>query len=386
MHILMLTYNRAGIGGGYLRAWSLARSLARSGHQVSLFAGRAKAGFSPIRTIQDNVALFQSADIFPRRWRHGGLSPLDALGRLIQIRRKKYDIVYGFDHRPAVALPALLRLGGLFISDWADLWGPPGLATEVNGAFRRILGRWDGRFEKKLRLRADGVTAISRYLGLQARELGIPEERIQIIPVGANNEWIRPLPAMAMRKKYELPLDEPVAVYNGFVDHDAGLLAESLALLTKKEPRLVLAYTGRRLASIEQAMAGPGNVSQVHYLGILPYPSLAEVLACGDVMLMPMSRRSVNLARMPNRFGDYLAAGKPVVVTDVGDLAGIVRSEKIGRVSDADPLSFADSVLELLAEPAARREMGQRARHLAETRYSWDTLAGQLEDFFKKFL
>ena len=384
MRILMLTQNCAGIGGSFMRAWSLARALARYGDQVTLLASRTRAGIRTLRTTRDQVMVSQSADIFPRRWRHAGLSPQDTLARVLYVKRMAQDVVYGFEHRPAVALPAVWRGSGCFVSDWADLWGSPGWACEVQGCFRNALGRWDGRQENKLRSRADGVTAISRYLARQAVGLGIPADRLLIVPPGANSDRIMPLPMAEMRGKFALPLDVPLVVYIGFAAHDAFFLAQALAEMVKMEPALMLVYAGRRLEFFERFAAARGLAAHVRYLGFLPYDSLAEALACGDVMLLPMSQSPANQARFPNRFGDYLSAGKPIAMTAVGDLADIIESENIGSVAAADPRSFAASVLELLGQPAMRLEMGQRARYLAETRFSWHAIAGPLRDFFNR--
>ena len=88
-------------------------------------------------------------------------------------------------------------------------------------------------------------------------------------------------------------------------------------------------------------------------------------------MLLPLSDRPVNSARFPNRFGNYLAAGRPIATNPTGDVGEVVEREQVGIVAPDEPGAFADAVLRLLDDLPTCGAMGRRARDLAETRYSW---------------
>jgi glycosyltransferase involved in cell wall biosynthesis len=91
----------------------------------------------------------------------------------------------------------------------------------------------------------------------------------------------------------------------------------------------------------------------------------------------------VNAARFPNRFGDYLAAGRPIATNPTGDVGEIVEREQVGIVAPDEPRAFADAVLRLLDDPSASEAMGRRSRGLAETRYSWKALVEPLAGFYQ---
>lgn len=386
MRVLMLTHNMAGIGGSFMRAHSLAKPLVELGHNVTLLASRRSSGLTMVREVIDRVLVVQMADLLPARLRHGGLSPIDLAARL-KYATQPYDIIHGFDHRPSVSLPALVarrRRRIPYVADWADLWGKDGIAAERRSIPGRLLGAADHYWEERVHRVADAVTVISTDLASRARRLGIPEERLRIVQVGSNTDAISPLPKTSMREKHSFPQQAHVVVHIGFTPYDDGLLAEAFAILSRRDPSVILALTGNRLGLVDKVAEAEGIADRVRHMGFVPYHKLGEILACGDVMLLPFSSRSINLARYPNRTGDYLAAGRPIATNLTGDLGRMVVSERIGIATEDDPAAFAAGIQRLLEDGGLREEMGRRARQLAEGRYSWRARARTVSRLYEE--
>ena len=325
-------------------------------------------------------------DLFPSSFRKGGLSPIDFSGRLLHSFSRKYDLIHGFDHRPVVSLPAMVgqfRHGVPYVADWADLWGYEGIAGQRKFLYRILLGASDHYWELVTRKKAGYVTSISRELTYRSRQLGIPENHIQEISVGANIDDIQPLPKLVMRHKYGLPADALIFVNSGFVSHDALLLGQTFVILARNNPRVILLLTGSETPEVRQLVHAAGVADQVRFLGIVPHENLGEVLACGDVMLLPYSNNPVNIARFPNRSGDYMAAGRPIATNLTGDLGQLVSKYKIGIAAPDEPEPFATAIQSLLNKPLLMAEMGAHARWLAETRFSWLALAKKLDQFYQ---
>jgi glycosyltransferase involved in cell wall biosynthesis len=288
-----------------------------------------------------------------------------------------------------VAIPALAarrRWGIPYVADWADLWGREGIAGERHGAGGRILGLLDDRWETRLHRAADAATVISSFLERRVRELGLRPERVCRIAVGSNVDLIRPLPKEEMRHKYDVPVGAKVLVHAGFAPYDRDLLIETMKQMVGAEPTILLLLTGDESKALKHAIDREGLNHQVRVLGFLPYPRLGEILACGDVMILPLRDRSLNAARFPNRFGDYLAAGRPIATNPTGDLGDLVEREQVGIVAPGAPRAFADAILRLLDDRSACEAMGRRARGLAETRYSWSALVEPLEGFYQRLV
>jgi glycosyltransferase involved in cell wall biosynthesis len=389
MRVLMLTHNMAGIGGSYQRSWSLARGLAGRGVQVTLLASRRRPGWRRVEEVVGGVRVVQMADWLPERVRHGGLSPLDLAGRLDYVRSTRFDLIHGFDHRPAVSLPALharRRWGTPYVADWADLWGAGGIAERRRSVTGRLIGRLDEYAESRIHAAADAATVITGLLESRVQQLGIPPDRVCRVEVGANPGLIEPRPKAEMRFKYGLPEEGKILVLAGFAPYDREFLVESIRIVASAAPEVILLLTGGESSPSARALRS-GSVSvQYREFGIVPYDHLGEILACGDIMLLPLGQSLLNAARFPNRFGDYLAAGRPIATTRVGELAKIIERERIGVVSDTEPGAFAEAVVRLLRDRQSCEAQGRRARGLAETRYSWEAIAGPAFELYRSLV
>jgi glycosyltransferase involved in cell wall biosynthesis len=96
-----------------------------------------------------------------------------------------------------------------------------------------------------------------------------------------------------------------------------------------------------------------------------------------------MRNSVVNRTRWPNKFGDYLAGGRPVLCSNVGDVATIVRSEECGFVWN-NIHELCQGIEILMEDASLASRMGERARQLAEGRLSWQRLASEFAEVYRK--
>jgi glycosyltransferase involved in cell wall biosynthesis len=111
----------------------------------------------------------------------------------------------------------------------------------------------------------------------------------------------------------------------------------------------------------------------------IPFSELSKYFAACDVVALPY-RRIYQSGVLQLAYG----FGRPVVVTDVGGLGDVVRSDRTGVIAPTpDAPGVASAIRQLLADPAGAAEMGTRARHHAETTYSWATIARSIGDVYR---
>lgn len=105
-------------------------------------------------------------------------------------------------------------------------------------------------------------------------------------------------------------------------------------------------------------------------------PDLIRALQYMDVLIIPRTRDTAMRGGLPSKFAEYLALGKPLVVTDVDDTARYVREHDCGLICKPDANSMADALRRvLLMSPDTRIRMAANARHLAETVFDWRVIA-----------
>jgi glycosyltransferase involved in cell wall biosynthesis len=241
---------------------------------------------------------------------------------------------------------------------------------------RRFIDRWVvGRL-------ADTVIAVSRADEQRMAEIvGIPRDKIVLVPNG-----IAPLPAgdgTGVRREAGVPGSASVlvAVANLRPQKAIDVMIRAVALLVADFPdvRLLIAGGGERSA-LEELAAELGVADAVVFLGARD--DVADVLAAADVAVSSSDFEGSPLAGM-----EYLAAGLPVVATDVGGMPDLVHEGENGLlVPRQDPPAMAAALAQLLADPEQARTMGQRGRLLQEREFSLEAMVRRVEALYSERL
>jgi teichuronic acid biosynthesis glycosyltransferase TuaH len=165
----------------------------------------------------------------------------------------------------------------------------------------------------------------------------------------------------------DVDLPAPVA---GFVGHVSERI--DLALLEAVADRgISLLLVGPRIdfPALDHLLARP----QVRAVGPKPFAALASYLRAIDVGLTPYADTEFNRGSFPLKTLEYLAAGRPVVATDLPALRAL-GTDLITLTSNA--AEFADAVSAAAARP--RTPTAVAARRAVATRNSWDVRAAQV--------
>ena len=84
---------------------------------------------------------------------------------------------------------------------------------------------------------------------------------------------------------------------------------------------------------------------------------------------------------------EYMAAGIPVIATDVGGNRELIENEYTGvLVPQGDYKAIARGICKLLSDKSRRGRMGQEARRVVRENYSWGTKIGEIETYYLSLL
>ncbi len=383
IRLLMLVQNRVG-RGTYWRALGFAQELARLNYDVTLLAvaPNRRRGFASY--VLNEVRIVETPDLMPR----SGYDLWDALNRMAWVRQRQFELIHAFETRPVNLLPALLarrRLRVPLLTDWCDWFGRGGSVEQrANPLLRAILRPLETFFEEYPRPRAAGTTVINAILQQKALRLGVPEERLLLLPNGANVVDISPQDSQGMRQRLGLPEDAFILGYTGtlFLE-DARLMAQTFDLLYAAHPQVRLLLIGYANLAVEEMVQAKTAVLRT---GPVSHQQLANYLAACNIGWLPLADNAANSGRFPMKVHDFMAAGRPLIVSDVGDLGDFVRRHGLGYVAPAEPTAMAQAINTALANPAALAEIGPHARHLAETEYTWPVVTARLAQFYARFM
>ena len=150
---------------------------------------------------------------------------------------------------------------------------------------------------------------------------------------------------------------------------------------------LVLLGYGPLQAELEARAADPASGGRVRVLPAVPPSELLDWVAAADVVAMPIQPTTLNhRLTTPNKLFEALAAGVPVVASDLPGMAGIVAETGCGLLVDpTDPAALAAALRAILDAPAAdRRAWRERALAAAHATYNWERQAAVLLDEYTK--
>ncbi len=225
---------------------------------------------------------------------------------------------------------------------------------------------------------ASGIWCVSEHLAAFWRSNGVTSERI----------FLAPLITQGLNFRAESsPPRTGSAIYLGNLSHDeidqlltvAGLVARSVPGFTL---RLYGDAPEQTRATLLQRIAADGLDGIVRVEPAVPLDQVPAVLATADITLLPRAGGEFSDAGFPNKVGEYLASGRPMVVTAVGDIPKYLTDGVHARVVAPDrPADFAQAVVELLDSPQAADAMGAAGRQRALELFESTAVAERLVGF-----
>ncbi|HUM68305.1 MAG TPA: glycosyltransferase [Chloroflexota bacterium] len=136
---------------------------------------------------------------------------------------------------------------------------------------------------------------------------------------------------------------------------------------------------------VEQFM--PTAVEAVIRTGpISDFNKVVDYIAASNIGWLPLRNSGANQGRFPLKAFDFMAAGRPLVSTDVADLGQMVREKRIGLVAPDDPVELAQTALKLINDYPLQEEMGRRGRQIVETEFAGPIITTQLDKYYQYIL
>lgn len=229
-----------------------------------------------------------------------------------------------------------------------------------------------------------------RAFGVLAREKGVPaHEKVVVIPNFIDTEWIRPQSRHNNGYRREYGLDgKRVVMYAGNVGLSQSLdlvLDAAVALAPENDVVFVINGGGAARPDLEKRAKGMKNV---RFVDMQPKARLPEVLAAGDVHVVPL-RRGLARSSVPSKLYSILAAGRPIVasVDPATEVARAVEQAGAGfAVRPDDAEAFTKAIVRMLEAPADAEAMGMRGREWVERWLSPAAVGERYDELFNRLV
>lgn len=350
------------------------------------------------------------------------LGPLGRVVHLVAGPEAPYDKYRLFDHLPAfvegvIAFAEAERVrydllhSHYWLSGWVaralrERWGIPIVQMfHTLGHLKNRIARRPEEREPPLRIAveteivqfADRLVAATPVEKDQLIEFyGADPDRIAVIPPGVDLNRFHPIEPTLAKQTIGIPVEHRMVLFVGRIEPLKGIdtLMRAMALLVRRHPDWLRdtcvsiiggdpSPEGQRenaeMARLQRLREELGIGDLVTFLGAKDQDTLQYYYSAAEVVVVPSHYESFGMVAL-----EAMACGTPVIASDVGGLAYLVRDGATGfRVPDRDPEALAAAILRLMEDPLLRQRMGYRAQCWAEG-YAWPIIADQLLALFEQ--
>jgi glycosyltransferase involved in cell wall biosynthesis len=359
--------------GTYFRFHNLAVGLTKLGHNVTIFGSDINPNSLLREELRDGVK-YHIIPVFKGARFFGQLShPLTTIGRVLN-RYPPCDVAHLFQPFTIAACPWLWvasKQSKVMLYDWDDLW-TDGFFQGRSSSFREFWERKTVRYlEQLLPQKADHVTTCSRFLADLAYE-----RQAKSVTVIHNGFWPFDISEKSLARN-RLGLS-PDAQYIGFM----GRTCHELPWCFRVFERHLSDYPNIRFAICGFPATQLENLSEavrkrIDCLGSISPLATRDFAASIDLGLLPLEDNSFNQSRFPIKYAEYMAAGTPILCSDIGDCASVSGELpwvlKAGKTEDDWAIAFRNALQLLATDQLQKVELSK-----IEQFFGWDILSQSL--------
>ncbi|KQS97477.1 glycosyltransferase [Cellulomonas sp. Leaf395] len=369
-------------GGQNVHVAALGAALARAGHQVDVYTRRDDRRQPECVELVPGVTVVHVPAGPPRQVPKDDLLPyMSAFGDVLAQS-------WSGERAPDVAHAHFWMSGMAALQARAVTGVPVALTFHALGSVkRRHQGDKDtsppGRIaiERSVGRHVDVVVATCSDEVSELVRLGVPADRIRVVPCGVDVEHFRPgprgeAPGLPRTARHRILCIGRLVERKGIetvIDALTGLPDVELVVAGgPSADQLDADVEARRLLALASFH---GVQDRVRLVGRVDHHDLPTLVRSADVVVATPWYEPFGIVPI-----EAAACGVPVVGSAVGGLLDTVQDGRTGLlVPPRDPASLVSALRSLLDDPDRRAAFGQAARRRAVARYGWDRVAAQTE-------
>ena len=295
-----------------------------------------------------------------------------SLGKSFLKAQKSEDrkqILYVYDIPTLIRFPLIRYAKKLGYQVFFDIVEDHNLQKKPNGWkqwIKNITQRW---LVARIARLGQGAIAISHYLENWMKELTKGTGfKVFHLPITVDLSYFE--------QRADPNNDIPVIFYGGSFANKDGLplLFKAIGQLKRRKTEVRLILTGkgskRDMDAIFAALEASNISDWVDYKGFLPNDEYYALLNRCDIFCMTRINSSFANAGFPFKLGEFLATGKPVIATDVGNVSQYLQHKKNALVIPPETVDqLADAMEMLIKDPVLGKKIGKAGRSTAEEHF-----------------
>ena len=270
---------------------------------------------------------------------------------------------------------------------------PAGLQVWYTSRFKKWtiynFNRW-AKYEREVLKKVDKIVVVIEESKERIMGLGIPEDRIYVVPNTASKERIDIEPVEEIIKSYSGNF--VISYIGGFAPH-RGLdtVVKSVGYLKDRIDNLKVILVGDRnrkyMDYLKKLTESMGCEHIVDFPGWQSFERIWSYIRVSDICLVPHARNPHTDTTIPHKLFQYMMLAKPVIVSDCPPLKRIIEDSGGGLWFRYDnPEELADRVFELYSDKERRKMIGKAGQQAFNERYNWDATSKPLVDLYNELM
>ncbi len=238
------------------------------------------------------------------------------------------------------------------------------------GLMKKKVSEWMNLMDGRIVVSDACVEALSRYF----------DAEYKVIPNGVDTDYFRP--DAPVNPEFD---DGKVNIlFVGRFDPRNGLKTMLKAFKLVKQQydncRLIVVGDGP-LRPYYHSLVDRKLAADIHFAGLIN-GGRPNYYAAADIYCTPCTKASFGVVLL-----EAMASATPIVASDINGYRLVMEDNRQGiLVPENTAAGFAEALLRLLKDPELRRRMGQEGRRTAVNTFSWDLVAGRVEQYYLELL
>jgi glycosyltransferase involved in cell wall biosynthesis len=230
------------------------------------------------------------------------------------------------------------------------------------------------------------VVISSTGLAQRVRESGSHRATVREWAFYASNVVASPHETEALRQELGIPPSHRVVLYTGSFEEYQGLniLVAAIPDVRARVPDTTFILVG---STPDRSSGLPAMASRLGLSGALkivprqPRERIRTFLTMADVLVSPRAYGG----NLPLKIFEYMAAGRPIVATDIPTHRALLNEERAVMVQPG-PVEMAEGITRLLQDPALASSVADAAHAYAKAQFGWGQFVADVDEGYSQVL
>jgi len=379
------------VGGVVNNVVRLSKAMWENGHQIHIVTTPARYSKGTGYNVPwAEIHFLPVGGVYPSA-RYGFEFIIRAMSEIRRLHKKeKFDVIHGHSGHHAIGLAPSISGKMLDVSSVHTLYCSLEERIVEKGYFHFSS---NPHLIKNLFLSVDRIVAISSNVKSSLDRVGLPREKISVIPLAIDSSSFNPtVSGKHVRMSLGISFDKPLILFVGNLTKTKGVhvLIEAMKVILRDFPAAKLLITLHvpkdRLS--EETHDIKAKIDSLHlqknitFMGITG--RMPEVIAACDVLVAPFLS-TAGPSDYPLPILEAMAIGKPVVATNVGGIPEIISNQHNGMlVRPNNPAHLAKTIVYLVQNQDIAKKIGRNASIFVRENFSIQKVVGMNENLYNE--